>query len=308
VTVVRPARLGEIPALTTVAGDVERNDATAAYLTALLEADCTRPEWCLVAEAPDGRLVGSVVLWSPPGRDIPTDIVLFEPYDEPTAAALLDAAGDSARGLGAARQAHVLDQPAQAPQFQRDPQRRTESLRAAGFRLDRDGCRFKWSADAAAIAPDDPRLTWRSLADLGEEPFVELLADVLSQTDDAIFRAEVAEHGLHGAAELNFQDCLDFDHQPEWYEIGFADGRPAALSLPAKNGSYPIIALVGVASAHRGQGFANAVVARGTRILADDGATEIRGDCDAANIGMFKAFQRCGYVNFANRQMYSRAL
>jgi len=37
---------------------------------------------------------------------------------------------------------------------------------------------------------------------------------------------------------------------------------------------------------------ADAVVARGTTVLVAAGAGEIRGDCDASNIGMFKAFQR----------------
>jgi len=66
--------------------------------------------------------------------------------------------------------------------------------------------------------------------------------------------------------------------------------------------------MVGVATGHRGKGYATAVVARGTQILVAGGATEIRGDCDAANIAMFKAFQRCGYANFANRKMFRRPL
>lgn len=307
-TVIRPARTHEIPALTTVAGDDERNAATAAYLEKLLDVGCTRPEWCLVAEAADGTLRGNVVLWSPPGRDLPMDIVLFEPHDAALGAELLAAAGDLARSLGAEDQGHVLDQPAQAPQFQRDPQLRADLLSAAGFTLDRDGCRFKWGPDSA-VPSQDQRLTWKSLADLGEEPFVDLLQDALSQTADAIFQAEVADHGLRAAAELNFQECLEYEHKPEWYEIGFTtDGSPAALVLAARNATFPVIALIGVASGHRGQGFATAAVARGTQTLAGEGATEVRGDCDAANIGMFKAFQRCGFDNFADRQMYARAL
>jgi len=31
-------------------------------------------------------------------------------------------------------------------------------------------------------------------------------------------------------------------------------------------------------------------------------------DCDAGNVGMFRAFRRAGYRNFANRKMFSRPL
>jgi RimJ/RimL family protein N-acetyltransferase len=308
VTEIRPARPDELPALTTIAGDEERNAATAAYLTGLLESGASRREWCLVADPGTGIAAGNIVLWAPPGRDVPTDFVLFEPVDAGTAEALLAAAGDLARGLGAGRQAHVLDQPAAAPQFQRDPDFRGKVLSAAGFGLDRDGRRFSWSA-AAGVPATDPRLSWRSLAELGNQPFVDFIEDALRDTADAIFRAEIEEHGVRGAAELNFADCLGFDHQPEWFEIGYAaDGSPAALSLAANNGVVPIVALIAVSSAHRGQGFATAALARCTQVLAGTGATAIRGDCDVANTAMARAFERCGYDNFANRTMWSRLL
>lgn len=304
---IRPARPGELPALTTLPEDDVRNAATAAYLSGLLESGCTRPEWCLVAER-EGRLAGNVVLWTMPGRDVPMDIVLLEPGDPETAEALLTYAADQARELGAQTQGHVLDSPAQAPQFQRDPQLRETLLANAGFTVARDGCRFLWTAGDPMPAQDE-RLHWRSLADLGEAPFVELLADTFTDTKDSIFQAEIAEHGRHGAAERNVADMLELDHQPGWYEIGYdATDTPVALSMPARTPTSAVIGLVAVAPTGRGQGYATSVVARGTRVLRDAGADEIRGDCDAANIGMFKAFQRAGYRNFANRKMFTRPL
>ncbi len=307
-TLIRPAHPFEIPTLTAVGGDDERNTATAAYLMRLLDAGCTRPDWCLVAEAADGHLIGNVVLWTAPGGGVPIDFVLFEPGDAQVGTALLDAAATLARDLGATTQGHVLDMPAQAPQFQRDPQVRRELLAASGFSVERDGCRFLWqSGDPMPLL--NPSLTWRTLAELGEGPFVDLLEDVLGDTSDALLRAEVARYGLREAATRHFKDCLEYDHLPHWYEIGHApDGSPAALSLPARNAASPIISMVGVATGHRGKGYATAVVARGTHLLIEAGAKEIRGDCDAANIAMVKGFQRCGYTNFANRQMFRRAL
>ncbi|WP_234441882.1 GNAT family N-acetyltransferase, partial [Streptomyces sp. WM6386] len=57
-----------------------------------------------------------------------------------------------------------------------------------------------------------------------------------------------------------------------------------------------------VSPACRGNGYATAVVARGSRLLVEAGTEEIRGDCDAANTSMITAFERADYENFADRQ------
>jgi RimJ/RimL family protein N-acetyltransferase len=307
VLTIRPALPAELPALTTHPDDDERNSATAAYLSGLLDSGCTQPAWCLVAEK-DNKLVGNVVLWTIPGRSVPVDLVLFEPGDDETAASLLTHAAELARSLGAESQGHVLDAPSQAPQFQRDPQRREQLLAAQGFSVTRDGHRFLWE-DGDPLPAQDDRLHWRSLKELGEEPFVDLIADAFTNTKDSLLLDEIAEHGLRGAAERTLADMRELNHEPDWFEIGYdQQDRPVAVSLPARTPSSAVIGLVAVARAGRGHGYATAVVARGTNILVAAGATEIRGDCDTDNVGMFKGFQRAGYRNFANRKMFSRAL
>jgi RimJ/RimL family protein N-acetyltransferase len=311
VTVIRTAHPNELPALVEHPGDHDRNTATGTYLTDLLAKGCTRPDWCLVAEQ-DGTVTGSAVLWALPGNDTPSDLVLLEtPWDDPdltTGLAVLQHAFTTAKALGAGELGHVIDSPAQPPQFQRHPERRADLLHRAGFTQARDGRRFQWLA-GADLPTDDPRLQFRSLADLGPEPFVELLAVLLTDTADARLAADVQEHGARKAAEVLFDDCTQLHHEPHWWEIGYdPDGSPAVISLPSHNPSVPVIAFVGVAPAHRGKGYATSVVARGTRILADAGATEIRGDCDVANTAMYKAFQRAGYHNFANRLEFLRTL
>ncbi|MEU7074467.1 GNAT family N-acetyltransferase [Streptomyces narbonensis] len=312
-TFVRPARPDELPALVEHPDDPERNAATRAYLAQLLDSACTRPDWCLVAEDGDRRLTGSVVLWTIPGHEVPLAFVLFEaPEDSPaTGAALLDAAAARARELGATELEHVVDSPAQAPQYQRNPEHRGKLLRASGFGVVRDGRRFSLRPSGTQDGPpaDDPRLTFRSLAELGPEPFVAVLAELLADTADARLAADVRQHGARRAAELLFEETAELKHEPEWWELGYdADGTVAVISLPAENPSVPVIGFVGVAPAHRGKGYATSVVVRGTRVLTAAGATEIRGDCDAANVAMAKAFERAGYVNFADRLEFARAL
>lgn len=309
-TLIRPAHSHELPALVERPGDVERNAATRAYLVQLLDTRCTRPEWCLVAQDEEGRLEGSVVLWALPGRAVPDSLVLFEAPSDPAATglALLDAAVTTARGLGARELGHVVDSPAQPPQFQRDPERRSELLRRSGFRVVRDGRRFALRVPAE-LPEDDPRLTFRSLADLGREAFIDLLEDVLTRSADARLTADVERLGARRAAERLFDDMGELRHEPQWWEIGHAaDGSPAVLSMPAENPSVPVLGFVGVAPDHRGKGYAGSAVVRGTRVLAASGATEIRGDCDAANTAMAKAFGKAGYANFANRLEFNRPL
>ncbi|MGW4463326.1 GNAT family N-acetyltransferase [Micromonospora sp. NPDC004704] len=310
-TTIRVAHADEIPALVRYPDDAERSAGTAAYLTDLLAKRCTRPEWCLVAEE-GGHLVGSVVLWTMPGHEVPSDVVLLEaPWDgtEPAVGlALLAEAATLARTLGATELGHVVDSPAQAPQFQRHPEQRGELLRRAGFTVARDGRRFRWLA-GGELPAQDGRLRFRSLAELGREPFVDLLETLLADTADARLTEDVRRHSLRRAAELLFEETAELHHEPQWWEIGYAaDGSPAVVSLPAHNPAFAVIGFVGVAPAHRGKGYSSSVVARGTAILAGNGATEIRGDCDVRNVAMFRGFQRAGYDNFANRMEYVRPL
>ncbi|SCE86741.1 Acetyltransferase (GNAT) family protein [Micromonospora coriariae] len=310
-TTIRIAHSDEIPGLVQYPNDAERNAATGTYLTDLLSKGCTRPEWCLVAED-DGRLVGSVVLWTMPGNEMPIDVVLLEaPWDDPDLTiglALLAEAATLARTLGATELGHVVDSPAQAPQFQRHPEEHAELLRRAGFTVARDGRRFRWLA-GGELPAQDGRLRFRSLAELGPEPFVHLLETLLAETADARLTEDVRRHGLRKAAELLFEESAELDHEPQWWEIGYdADGTQAVISLPAHSPAFPVIGFVGVAPAHRGKGYSSSVVARGTAILAENGATEIRGDCDVENVAMFKGFQRAGYDNFANRMEFTRPL
>ncbi|MFI6938607.1 GNAT family N-acetyltransferase [Streptomyces sp. NPDC050418] len=309
---IRIAHPDELPNLVRIPGRPERNAGTAAYLDDLIAKKCTRPEWCLVAEDSAGQLTAATALWTLPGSAVPMALVLIEaPWDEPgltTGQELLSEAAALARSLGATELEHVIDSPVQPPQFQAEPERRAELLQLAGFARARDGRRFRRHSGAGLTSYDD-RLTWRSVTDLGSEPFIALLTQALPTSADAQLGAMVARHGARGAAERLFADMEQFSFEPAWWEVGHTpDGTPAALSLPARNASTAVIGLVAVAPECRGNGYATAVVARGTRLLVEAGAEEIRGDCDAANIAMITAFERAGYENFADRLEFTRQL
>lgn len=308
---IRTARADEIPHLYTT-GDAQRNADTAASLERLLNVGCVKPEWCFLAES-SGCVTGSIVLWTRPGHDTPTDFVLLDTDWErtpETGQALLDHALAVAGGLGADTLGHVVDSipKGTATQLQTHLEIRHELLTRNGFTLTRDGRRWEWRAGHPIPEPDD-RLTWRSLTELGKEPFLALLTELLADTQDSLLQADVEKLGLRGAAEELWKDSLDMDHQDAWLELGFdADGTAAAVSLPARNPTVAVIGFVGVSPRHRGKGYGASVVVRGTRILAAAGAEVIRGDCDTANMAMVRGFERSGYSNFANRKEYSKQL
>lgn len=306
---IRTARLDEIPSLYTTRDD-KRNAEAAAALTKLLQVGCVKPEWCFLAEG-DGRVTGSIALWTRPRHDTPTDFVLLDTDWERTpeiAQALLDHALAAARELGANALGHVVDTSFTEPQLQTHPEIRHDLLIRRGFNITRDGRRWEWRAGDGIPHPDD-RLTWRGLPELGAEPFLTLLADLLTDTKDALLQADVDKLGLRGAAEELWQDSLDMEHEAAWYELGFAaDGTAAVVSLPSRNPTTAVIGFVGVAPQHRGNGYSASVIARSTRILVAAGAELIRGDCDTANVAMARGFERGGYRNFVNRKEYSKKL
>ncbi|KAJ6785766.1 hypothetical protein PWT90_06611 [Aphanocladium album] len=306
---IRTARAEEIPNIYTT-GDAKRDTNTAASLTRLLDVSCVKPEWCFLAES-DGRTTGCIALWTRPGHDTPTDFVLLETDWERTpdiGQALLDHATTEARKLGAAALGYCLDTAGGAPEQETRKQARHELLARNGFAVTRDGRRWEWRAGDKIPAADD-QLTWRTLTELGAEPFLAVLTEILADTEDSLFQADVKEMGLSGAVKEMWQDSLDMEHEEAWYELGFdADGTAAAVSLPSRNPTVAVIGFVGVAPSHRGKGYAASVVARSTKILTEAGAEQIRGDCDTANLGMVRGFERGGYSNFVNRTEYSKKL
>lgn len=305
---IRPVRPDELDSFTDLAdATADRNAAARESVQDLFAKRCSRPEWCFLAEE-DGRTVASVLLWSPPGRDVPMDLVMLEAAPGETGLALIAHAAEYAAAHGATQQGYALDYPAAPSQHHGSVSGRDELLTAAGFHLARDGMRFRWTNDGDL--PSEPMgLRWVSLPEAGRDAFVDLMEQVVTDTKDGWINAEIAEHGIRRAGEIMFEGTEQMDHDPAWFEIGYdPDGVAAAISMPARNPSVAVLGFVGVAHTHRGRGYASAVVARGTRILAQSGADEIRGDCDKDNPGIVKAFLRNGYDNFTNRRDYTRTL
>jgi RimJ/RimL family protein N-acetyltransferase len=268
------------------------------YAESQLQLGCTRPEWCVVArEAEDP--VARAALWALPGNDVPTDVVLVDGdwSDEALSGtrAALTRANELAGRLGAGTLDHHVDEPPGQPQYQERPEARIRVLTESGYRLLRDGLRWRFDPSAAHHAPEQP-LVFRSLQEVGEDAFVDAIAATYEGTRDTWIGQSIEEHGRHGAARADFRDCQGLDFLPEWWELAHtADGALAGVIMVARNPGMAVIVYVSVVPDQRGRGLATQLVRRGTERLLEAGAGEIGGDCDVGNVGMVKAFERAGY-------------
>lgn len=273
------------------------------YLQTLLEQRCTRPEWFV----DDGD--SSAVLWSLPGGDVPSNVVLIETDwsdDALTAArSLMARVHELAAQLGAEELGHTIDSPPVAPQHQAHPEARVRLLEATGYELVRDGLR--WLLPSPKEADDGP-LSFRTIAEVGDEAFVDAIAATFEGTPDAELTLDVEQHGARDAARRYLDDHKALEHRPGWFELADAGGELAGVIMGARNPTSAVIAYVGVVPAQRGRGFAPMLVRRGTARLAAAGATEVRGDCDRDNIAMARAFERAGYTQFARRRSFRHKL
>ncbi len=281
------------------------------YAESLLQQRCTKPEWCVLA-FDGGAPVARAALWTLPGGEAPTDLVLIDTdwdgSDRSAVQAALAKAHDLARELGAQELNHSIDTPAAAPQYQDNERARIRLMEESGYELLRDGVRWIYT-DRSSPPVLERSLAFRPLPEVGEDVFVDAVAATYEGTRDSWINQSIAEQGVVGAARADFVDSQGMDHRPEWWELAYtADGSLAGVIMAARNPTSAVIAYVGVVPEQRRRGMAADLARRGTNTLLAAGATEIRGDCDRDNTGMIRAFERAGFTRFARRRTYHRAL
>jgi ribosomal protein S18 acetylase RimI-like enzyme len=277
------------------------------YAESLLEQGYTKPEWCLL-----GREAGVPVvrgaLWAL-DRVVPTDTVLIAaPWDDERLSAgheLLAKLHELAARIGADGLNHSVDSPPAAPQYQENEEARIGLLEGSGYELLRDGLRWRYSAAARTDASPASSLAFRTLAEVGEDAFVEAIAATYAGTRDSWIAQNIEDNGALGAARDDFLEQQGLEYRPEWWELAYTpDGALAGVIMAARNPSVAVVSYVGVVPEQRGRGLAPVLVRRGTERLLESGVDEIRGDCDRDNVAMVKAFLRAGYDEFARRRTY----
>lgn len=110
--------------------------------------------------------------------------------------------------------------------------------------------------------------------------------------------ARVAFSGPPDADRPYAMGSLEIGTGPERVATGLALVRAAygRHFRPGRGPWGPDIGYVGVLPVHRGRGYAEDLLIEATRLLVEDGATEIGAMTDVGNRPMAAAFTRCGYA------------
>lgn len=283
-------------AVTATAPDAER---WLAELTTGVQQGHTRPEWCFVATRGD-EVVGRVSYWTYRGHDEPISTWHVE-TESTVAGAILRATQVS---LGSAEPGHEIILPAgQHPTTHAS--REQEVLLEAGFTLELERLLVELDAEGAPDFPDSGRLTYLPARDLERDDLIDVLKRIAVGSLDHTTRMEIEQHGADWEASEAHKHLLNLDAEPDWFVVGYRDGEPVGLVVPnlgAAGLARTYIGYIGVLAEHRGNGYVDDLLARGTSTLLAAGASHVLANTDVANIPMAAAFARAGYSE--NRRVY----
>jgi RimJ/RimL family protein N-acetyltransferase len=307
---IRPIAAGELSAFLALQPDPGRAADQAAYLDRMFSAGAMRPEWCYVAADGDG-VVGRFAFWSLPTLNVPISIVLLDvagslegpPARASIADALLQRAVEDALAGSPEEFGYVLDEPAQSPQWQLDPDERAGWLERAGFEVVRSTSRWSYEGPPPEMRS---RLTFRTYEEVGEAAFLNALEEVNSSTLDARVEADRGRLGAAAEARSTLEDVRALGVEPGWWQLAYdASGTLVGLVMPARAPAMTTIGYIGVVPSQRGRRYVDDLLAQGTALLRHDVSDMvIRADTDLANAPMAAAFERAGYARFATRREY----
>lgn len=181
---------------------------------------------------------------------------------------------------------------------------RVEALAKVGMTDELERLRYKWTPEAGVPGPD-PRIEFRPADD---DAFLDAFCKVSAGSLDVGTQHGIADHGVEAEAREHMGVYLEMPGERDWWRLAYnQDGDLIGLAIPSANNGGPVVGYLGVVPEHRGKGYIDPLLGEIARCHAATGATSIIADTDTVNVPMAKAFERNGYVNFANRLVISPA-
>jgi ribosomal protein S18 acetylase RimI-like enzyme len=293
----------ELDEFASFTSDEGENVRLRSHLERALADGQTSLDWCLVADD-GGRFAGRIYLWNPPGNPVFVHVLDLDwsraDWRE-LGLRLIGRACDTVADTASNGLLYALDRP---HRWHSQPARRAELFETAGFTLIRRGRRWQWRRTSAG--PHAPgRLSFRTLADVGEDAFRDAIARVSDGTLDARLRDRRSRLGREGDAADHFRLLAGMTHEPDWWQLAFEDGGSlVGLLVAGGSAPEPVIAYVGVVPERRGRGYVDDLLARALAVLTASGAELVRADTDLANVPMANAFRRAGFEQFMSRDEY----
>ncbi|MEU8587576.1 GNAT family N-acetyltransferase [Streptomyces sp. NPDC048664] len=274
-----------------------------------------RPEWMWIARRGD-RVLARVAWWSRPGDLVPDRLDILDVLDGGDDARRGGAPGPDRLDVGElllrTAMSAVLPAGSTPPEYgrfvapdwrdtpasARTVQDRMAILRRTGAELFVERLRLEWRPGASPLPAPAGHLAFRPVDGTGE--LIDLMTSALTGTLDAHGRDDLTRMSARQAAVRHYEDELArFTSPRDWWCVAtLPDKEPVGFVIPAHNGYNPVIAYIAVLPAHRGKGHIDALLAHGTRLLAEQDVPRVRAATDLGNVPMARAFRRAGYVEF----------
>ena len=181
-----------------------------------------------------------------------------------------------------------------------------------GLPLVQTKIRYVWTHNGDPLAPTD-RLTYKTLNEIGEHAFVDLIKRASVDTLDRLDQHQIKLLGAQQHAQTYF-DLLktEFEFRPEWWLVGFTADNQAVghvVGVPFNlHRAEASIGYIGVVPEQRGHGYVRDLLLNAMDVLVKDGIRAMVCDTDAQNIPMQKAFESCGYVATDTTWVYTARL
>lgn len=162
---------------------------------------------------------------------------------------------------------------------------------------------FAWEEPKPLIEVS-PRLTFEPVNGTRSNQLISVVTNVAAASLDASDQKRSAEADPQAATERFLDVPRDyFSYQPEWWQFGINQtGDIVGFVFPVICNGYAKGGLeegslyyIGVLPEYRGLGFANDLLAQGTRTLQEVGVWRVFCDTAVVNAPMIAAFKRVGY-------------
>ena len=173
---------------------------------------------------------------------------------------------------------------------------RVALFESVGFTLWQEKEGF-WFTDIGQEMPPPDGVIVRTLADIGRDAFIDVIAACTPGTLDRVDADWIASTGAHGWASALVEDCFQPGDQQHWYVIANAADEPVGFVAPSAfdEPDTGTIQHIGVVAGHRGHGYVDQLLRLANRTVRDRGWIGMLSDVDVTNAPMMAAMRRNGH-------------
>ena len=153
------------------------------------------------------------------------------------------------------------------------------------------------------------RLTFKNLNETGKEAFIKAIEIVSRQTLDRLDKYEIETKGPQKAAKRYFDALERIEMNPERWLLAYdpeSGGFVGLVIVQKHDPASGMINYIGVAPEHRGRGYIDDLLAKGTSELLKAGYKSVIGEIDPLNYPVKKALFYMGFKKTTTTWWYHK--